>query len=660
MPYLAALDGLRAIAILAVLIFHIHSPWLRGGFIGVDVFFVLSGFLITSIILHEMEEGTFTLKEFYLRRIQRLLPNILATLLGVLFLWGVWFPPSSIVKASQHGLWTLVNGSNLYIWKHLGGYWGDAAVAAPLLHTWSLAVEEQFYLVFPGALLILFLRQRRHLLLWLVGLTILSLGLCIWGTTPHPELSFYMMPFRVWELLLGAALAVHRGNAAVGRISVLQSRTGLEIAGWCGLAIILYGLLKIREGSAFPGVLALIPALGTLMVLAAIADGRTILARMLSNRVLVWIGKLSFSLYLWHWPLIVFGRIQADLLGASPLFGSLIGGAGALLVSWLAYLWVEQPLRRRGKGRFRRLSTIGSGFMIVALVSGYLATRDTTPDPQRHFQTPAFFGLQYSVGKLESAAHAVKADRYRDVYMPRSGQQSEDPWKHGGLVHLYGGGAPSLVVLGSSHALMYGKTIDDLCRRHGVSVAFLCADATPPFFLETVNESFPSREDARSFDAARRERIRQWHPRAILVIDRWDRYADQLGTFEASLSGFLDEISPESECIFIFSQVPVMRIGSLFNPREFVNWRFQHDGVWPRMWPDRNEQARQQILAITDRVALGRSKVRHLRMDALFYEPDGSVRWKEGDSFLYADADHLSQAGAELTTPLLDQTIQRR
>jgi peptidoglycan/LPS O-acetylase OafA/YrhL len=652
------LDGLRAIAILAVLIFHIQASWLRGGFTGVDVFFVLSGFLITSIILRELGEGTFSLKEFYLRRIQRLLPNILATLLGVLFLWGVWFPPSSVVKASEHGLWTLVNGSNLYIWKNLGGYWGDTAAAAPLLHTWSLAVEEQFYMFFPGAMLILFSRQRRQLLWWLVGLTIMSLGLCVWGTRPHPELSFYMMPFRVWELLMGAALAVYRSSQKEGRAPAWQSRPVLEIIGWSGLAIILYGLLKIREGVAFPGVIALIPAMGTLLVLAGIADGRTTLARVLSNRVFVWIGKLSFSLYLWHWPLIVFGRIQADLLGVSSLLGSIIGGAAALPVSWLAYLWVEQPLRSRGRGRSRRLAIIGIGFAVVLSLNGYLATLDTTPDLQRHFQTPAFFGLLYSVGKTEVAAHAAQATRYRDVHMPQPPQQVDEPWKQGGLIHAYAGGMPTLVVLGSSHALMYGKVIDDLCRQRGISVAFLCADATPPFFLGTVNEAFPTQEAGRAFDAARKEWIRLWHPKAIVVIDRWDRYADDLGSFETMLGGFVDEISPMTERIFILSQVPVLRTGSLFNPREFVNWRFRHDGTWPRMLPDRNEQARQRILTITDRVALGRPKVRHLRMDPPFYELDGSVRWKQGSAFLYADADHLSQAGAELAAPILGFALQ--
>src|SRR5216684_3690975 len=151
MPYSAPLDGIRAIAILAVLIFHISPVVLKGGFAGVDVFFVLSGFLITSILLHDIRDGSFSMREFYLRRVQRLLPNVVVTVFAVVLLWTLLMPPSQAIQAGRHGLWTILNLSNIYIWRNLGGYWGDAAEWAPLLHTWSLAVEEQFYLFFSAS-----------------------------------------------------------------------------------------------------------------------------------------------------------------------------------------------------------------------------------------------------------------------------------------------------------------------------------------------------------------------------------------------------------------------------------------------------------------------------------------------------------------------------
>jgi peptidoglycan/LPS O-acetylase OafA/YrhL len=659
-PYSAPLDGLRAIAILAVLIFHIRAPWLRGGFTGVDVFFVISGYLITSIILPDMEKGTFSMREFYLRRVQRLMPNILATVVGVLILWGICFPPSLVAKAGAHGLWTLINGSNFYIWKNLGGYWGDSAANAPLLHTWSLAIEEQFYMVFPGFMLILFSVQRRRLLLWLLFVTGLSLWLCLWGTRVHPELSFYMMPFRVWELLLGAALAVHQvGGPDGSRGRLWKSNRAAAMAGWVGFATILYGFVAIREGHGFPGAIALVPVLGTVLILSSVSEAQTALTRLLSMPTLVWLGKLSYSLYLWHWPLIVFGRIQAELHGYSGLLGSLYGGAASFFVSWLVYEWLEQPLRRRGPGRLRRLVFIGAGGFAVAGCCLVISTRRDIPDPNHRFEIPAFYGLNYSAGRAVDNSKIFQSDRYRDVYFATAVIRGEDPWRSGGVIHAYGGGNPSVVVIGSSHALMYGKVIDDLCRKRRISVAFMCVDATPAFFAATVNDSFPTKESARSFDEARKSWLRQWHPNSVFIIDRWDRYADDLGNYEKLLKAFLEDITPHAEHVFVLSQVPVLRTGKVLNPREYANWRFSRSHTWPRMWPDRDESARQQIRSITDRVITGMPNVQHLLMDSFFYEPDGSIRWRLGRSFFYVDDDHLSQAGAEWVAPEFDSVMPK-
>lgn len=216
MPYSPPLDGIRAIAILAVLVFHVFPTYVRGGFTGVDVFFVLSGFLITSIILHDVRDYRFSFREFCLRRIQRLMPNAVLTVLVVLVLSSYFLLPSTARLVGRHSLWTLTNLSNFFIWRNFGGYWGDAAEASPLLHTWSLAVEEQFYLLFPASLVLLARFQRNRVTYWLLIAVGLSLGLCIYATPRHPGASFYLLPMRVWELLLGAALA-SRGNAAAGR-----------------------------------------------------------------------------------------------------------------------------------------------------------------------------------------------------------------------------------------------------------------------------------------------------------------------------------------------------------------------------------------------------------------------------------------------------------
>ena len=255
MPYLAPLDGIRAVAILAVLLFHVCPGALRGGFTGVDVFFVLSGFLITSIILHDIREGSFSIREFYLRRIQRLLPNVVVTVLAVLLLWTLMMPGSAAQQTGRHGIWTLFNLSNLYVWRNLGGYWGDNAESAPLTHTWSLGIEEQFYLFFPGCLLMLARYQSRRVLFWLTSGTIFSFALCTYCTYVHPAAAFYLLPMRVWELLFGAVLAANRSPLAdkKGQTEVLLGAKSREALGWSGLGMIGIGFIGIDGGNPFPG-----------------------------------------------------------------------------------------------------------------------------------------------------------------------------------------------------------------------------------------------------------------------------------------------------------------------------------------------------------------------------------------------------------------------
>ncbi|SRR5216684_1177004 len=658
MPYSAPLDGIRAIAILAVLIFHISPVVLKGGFAGVDVFFVLSGFLITSILLHDIRDGSFSMREFYLRRVQRLLPNVVVTVFAVVLLWTLLMPPSQAIQAGRHGLWTILNLSNIYIWRNLGGYWGDAAEWAPLLHTWSLAVEEQFYLFFPGFLLLLARVQRTRVLAWLVAATVLSLGLWLYGSRIHPVATFYLLPTRVWELLLGAALAAHRTPL---RTDDSYPRTlgpkALEAMGWCGLGMILVGFLLIDEANEFLGLVTLVPVVGTAFVLVSVADGKTRLARLLSVPFMVVTGKLSYSLYLWHWPLITLGKLQADLYGVPQLAGAAAGAIAGVLLAWGAYVGVEKPLRQRGRGRSRRFATIAAGFCIVALGSGLLASWHAVPDPGHRFDTPSFHGILYSAGRGVDRDLITRATRYRDVYFPPLPSRADDAWRTGGIMHLYGGGSPKVVVMGDSHALMYSRLIDDICREMGLSVAFLGVDQTPVFFTATVNEKFPSHREAHEFDQARRRWLKEWHPEAVLIINRWDSTSNN---FDEKLRSLLREVSPLTSRVVFVAQVPVAKWGEEFNLREFMIWRMRNmrtENDLPRLEPDRNERVRKQAVAVAEAATTAFDNLRVLRADLPFYRENGSIRWAFGRSFFYADDDHLTDAGTEVVRSLFQSAI---
>ena len=647
MPYSAALDGIRALAILAVLLYHAAPGMLPGGFTGVDVFFVLSGFLITSIILHDLRAGTFSLGEFYLRRMQRIWPNIILTVLAVVALWSLLGMPSTARQVGRHGIWTLANLSNFFIWKTYGDYWGGSGEAAPLLHTWSLAVEEQFYLIFPACLMWLARRQRERTAGWLLLAAASSLALCVYLTPLHATAAFYLLPTRVWELLLGAWFACRHldADARDARSPALH-----EFAGWAGLALVATGYFAIQGERGFPGAVALIPTLGTLLLLYSVTCN-TRVTRLLSAPALVTIGRLSYSLYLWHWPLITLGRAAARLRGLPPLAGSAVGAAAGIALAWAAYRYIEQPLRRRGPGRQRRLIAISSAFVLVLAAAGW-TTRTPLPDTHRYFDTPEFHGFLYTAGKATDTRSLIG---FQDVLAPHDARNNE-AWRSGGIQHAWGNGAPQIVVMGSSHAMMYSRMVDEICRDLHVPVAFLTMGGVPAIFGIPVTTGKLTPTEAHEFDRVRRDRLRAWHPRALFVIDRWDLFAGA-ATFDGDLHRFLAEISPWARNVLFVAQPPVPDSGGdEVNLRELFAWRGRY-GATTAIFPDYNEGRRRHAIAAAEKIADGLPNLKLLRPDRAFYQADGSVRIFSGRTMYYADDDHLSQAGADLVRGIFQEAI---
>lgn len=332
-PYRPDIDGLRAVAILPVVLYHYRLGPFGGGFVGVDVFFVISGYLITSLIHTEMVAGRFSIAGFYERRVRRIFPALFAMLLVATVIAFFVLFPEDFNRYAKSLLATAGFASNFEFWRE-AGYFDVAAQQKPLLHLWSIAVEEQFYLLFPPILL---LARRLKWARAIVGaIFVVSLGISIWGVRHAPTATFYLLPARAWELMLGALLAL-------GAIPQIQNRIAREAASIVGLLLIAFAVFAYSDAIPFPGIAALVPCIGAALVIWSGQDANV--NRALSWQPIVFIGLISYSLYLWHWPLYVFARdiLFRDLTLAETW--GLMALSFALATASL-YL-VERPFRRK-------------------------------------------------------------------------------------------------------------------------------------------------------------------------------------------------------------------------------------------------------------------------------------------------------------------------
>jgi len=330
------IDGLRAFAVLPITLFHAGISGLSGGYVGVDIFFVISGFLITSILARDHAAGSFSFVKFYERRIRRIFPALAAMMLFTIIAGYFILLPSEIHDFASSVIGTILFASNIVFYKQSGYFDMDAAYK-PLLHTWSLGVEEQFYVGFP-ILLMLIMRYRPQNSRLLLGLcSAVSLFLCIYLMPQHPTATFYLIPMRAWELLAGSLVAL-------GLLPKVTSDVAGNTLAALGMALIIAAIMFFDENTLFPGYAALLPVAGTVLVIAY-ADS-TLTGKLLSFGPIAFVGLVSYSLYLWHWPLIVFGRDLGLLDGTIGPALAVI--ALSLAAAYASYRWVETPFRNRG------------------------------------------------------------------------------------------------------------------------------------------------------------------------------------------------------------------------------------------------------------------------------------------------------------------------
>lgn len=649
MPYRPAIDGMRAVAVLAVVLYHFGIPGLGGGFVGVDVFFVISGYLIGGLIWQEVTAtGRLRLGAFWLRRIRRLAPAFFVMAAATALAgWMILLPfefrefGKEIIAAT---LWL----SNVLFWRD-AGYFDAASETKPFLHTWSLSVEEQFYVALP--LLVLLLARRRGALPGVLALLwALSLVACVALTPARQSATFYLFPFRAWELLTGVLLAI--------RLAGHPERRGPPAAAWAGLALILAAAVLLRPGAGFPGWQALAPVAGAALILWARDEGPA--ARLLSHPAPVFVGLISYSLYLWHWPVMVLSVYARG--GWSGLPEALGWMALAFALSILSWALVERPVRRSRRIGGRALT---GGFVAAALAClafGLVLWRGDG--------LPARFGP-------EARVHIAASQDFLQDWS-RCSTPATGPFAGVETCAIGPEGAPRVVVWGDSHlrALMDGLAV--AADRAEVPGVILWHAGCPPLAGVTKRESAATpAQDAACAEATGRTLagIGALRPAVVLLVGRWTYYANGSGVgrdaenvialssdslhavsqpalYDAAWAETLARLSPVAGRIAVFRQPPELPdYDSRAVARALVHGRMDAAGavaagrVDPATLGPRIGPAEAPIVALAASGA-----VRIVDPWPLICAPDCVA--VHGDEGWYFDNNHLTNAGALALVPL--------
>ena len=516
--YRPDIDGLRALAVAAVILYHFGVPGLSGGYVGVDVFFVVSGYLMMSLIHRELLAGDFSLARFYERRVRRIFPALFVMLFATMACGFIVLFPRPFATLAKTAIAATLFVANAAFWWRTG-YFAQTADRMPLLHTWSLSLEEQFYLCFPLLMIVTArkLAGRYATVLWVLAAA--SFGISLWSTAFAPRAAFYLLPSRLWELLAGAIVALHARRAAArpGRDATLAI---------AGLALIAVAACRFTMSTPFPGAAALLPSAGTAMILGAGASAPTVVHRALGWTPMAAIGKISYSLFLWHWPIAVLAR-QAL---ARPLTAAEAGGLIALCIVIAAMSWryVEQPFRKPGGVLPRRPLLIASGAAAgaTAVLCGVVVAAGGVP-------------ARFSRDTLAILATVTTMPACERMSMPNA---DLGPMC---AIGRPGAGRPSFVLWGDSHAAALVPAVERAAVKHGLAGEFSWLNDCPPLLgLERARWSDRSCQNRN--DAMVRY-LRANDIRTVILDARWASGLEVVGdrAGRSHLSWQYDEMSRE-------------------------------------------------------------------------------------------------------------------
>lgn len=664
MHYRREIDGLRAVAVLPVILFHAGLTFWSGGYIGVDVFFVISGYLITTILIEQRVRGIYSVLNFYERRARRILPALFVVLLACIpFAW-MWLPPYPLEDFARSMAFAALFISNVHFLEH-GGYFDLNAELRPLLHTWSLAVEEQYYLLFPLVLFTLGMFRRRKFLIIFALLALASLAVAEWGWRKYPDENFYFTPSRLWELLAGSICAV-----ILFRRQVMRN----ELLAGLGLALILFASVWFDAAMPFPSVWALVPVLGTCLIIL-FADGTTWTARLLSLRPVVGVGLISYSAYLWHQPLFAFARIRGAGEVAPWVMAALV--VLSLALAWASWRFVEQPFRGHAPlvlpGRRGLFGASAAGIVVIA-AAGFWTMNEEGFESRLDIDSSPFLARLYHETTFHATAERLCiGDKGKDLRDLCVAYAPENPERR-------------IAILGDSHSRVLVPAFEKIAETRAATVVLGDQPGCPPLvgvWLIRGGEAARSCHDSAAHFAAQ---VVESGTDTVVLAARWAMYAtgfygnhdwrtavttdpdrtfiteaERLDELEKGLRRTVEFYREKGIDVILFAQIPEQRqIPSILVQNAMLMGLDDAAarGMFVRSFVPRadNDRLHAGARGVLQRVA-DTMDVPLVMPDPVFAEGDHYI-WLRGDDSLYLDDDHLSEVGARSLAPLMVEALE--
>lgn len=620
--YRPEIDGIRALAVLSVLFFHSQLRF-PGGYVGVDIFFVISGFLITALINQDLVAGRFSLRDFWERRVRRIMPAASVTVAVSLVLGFFLMLPADFEELGRSAVAQALVAANVFFFLETD-YFAGPAESKPLLHFWSLALEEQFYLLFPFVLLALHRWRAFGKVAGVATIAAVSFALSVVGAWRFPDATFYLLPTRAWELALGALLALRGGALPL-------PETMRAPAGWAGLAMMVAPMFLYDHETPFPGLAAVPPCLGALLVIWSTGDGRErVLKRLLSLRPVVFIGLISYSLYLWHWPVKVFSHYWFTGL-YSPLAMRLAVVPISFGLAWLSWRYVELPFRhKRGAAPSRRWAVGALAASALTLALGALVSRQG--------------GLPERLPP-EAANYAAAVDDRPTI---EEADLTVEEAERGELPALHQPVARDLSVLlwGDSHARVVSPAVEAICRELGVE-GYRASRSETASLLERGDDDF------RRYSEAVYRWIATHRPTIVVMVSRWERVL-RSEEDEADLRETVAAVQRLGVRVALMRQVASQRRDI---PKALVRASVLGEDVDEVGVPvAKHAQYTQRSNEIIDRVAAASPGL--MVLDPIPYlSREGRCIAEESGRALYYDYQHLTRFGASFLRPMFASMV---